>query len=767
MKHLPKVGVRMAIGFSVPAIAFAVLTLISPLPALKPHSVVVEDREGRFVHAFRSPDGMWRLRTPPSEIPERLKRILLRKEDRWFYYHPGVNPFSLVRALAQNITTGQRVSGASTITMQIARMMEPKERTYLNKVIEIFRALQLEMRYSKEELLELYLSMVPLGGNIEGLRSAAYIYYQTPLERLNIARLIDLILIPTDPNRFRPDRNAELLQREREQRSLQWLQEGLLTQDDSMVIWNTPALAQRHPLPRLAPHFALRVREQGRAQSDIRTYLDLQIQSTVEQLLTNHLRPWKQIGVKNGAVLVVENATGGVVAYAGSQRFDDTASQGQVDAVRALRSPGSTLKPFLYALLMDRGDLTPHIMLLDVPFDAEGYQAENYDGTYSGPVYAADALRKSLNVPMVRLLRRVGITPLVDLLGQLGVASIPAQRQKLGLSMILGGCGVTLEELTAAYRTFPAGGTYQPLQFAHVEEHIPRQEVFSPSAAYMVTDILSGMERPDVPNNFASARNLPVVAFKTGTSYGRRDAWSVGYSAEYTVGVWIGNVDNKGNPELVGSKSAAPLLFDIFNSISTVHQKGILPVPHDIRVRQVCAFSGASPGPWCAQRIDDLASATRTTNAPCTFCREILVTSDRKHTLCPTCIGTASYHSSTYVDFPAELLAFWRSRGRTVDPPPSHNPLCTQVAAGEGPLIVSPSDHMTYFLFDGNQKLLLQASSDGAVEEHRWYVDDRFLGSNRVGEKMFAKLDKGDHTIACVDTRGRLSQVRISVKSGI
>ncbi len=747
-------------------VLFALLSALFPLPPAKPYSLVVEDRNGQLLQAFLADDGMWRLPTSPEEIPDRLKKILVAREDRWFQYHPGVNPFSLVRALVQNLRTGRRVSGGSTITMQIARMMEPKERTYLHKAFEVFRALQLEARYSKKELLEIYLSIVPLGGNLEGLKSAALMYYQTPLERLNIAQLFDLILIPSNPNLYGPERNHLTLQQHRMRQASAWFAAGLLTAQDSAIIWSTPAAMDRKPLPRYAPHFCLRVREKYRGKSELRSSLDRAIQMQVERLLSNHLRPWRQRGVQNGAVMVIDNATKEVVAYAGSEDFGDDNAQGQVDAVKALRSPGSTLKPFLYALQMERGELTPRTRLLDTPYDAEGFLAENYDGTYSGLVYADEALQRSLNVPMIRMLKKAGVSSFLNFTGLCGIASLQTQRSRLGLSLILGGCGVTLEEMTAAYSIFPSGGVFVPPIFLKSAAGAAPEgrEVFSSSTAYMVTEILSGLNRPDLPNNFASSLNLPIVAFKTGTSYGRRDAWCLGYSADYTVGVWIGNVTQRGSADLIGSKSAAPLLIDIFNSISRQHQKSILPCPRDVGVRMVCAKSGLLPADKCAHTIEDLYSVSRTTERLCNVCKQYFVSEDGTSTYCFSCLGDAHYRTMVFDDFPPELLAFWRKTGQPFVSAPPHNPRCVRVFSGEGPAIVSPSENMTYFLFSGRQKLCFQASSGVDVNEQIWYLNDEYLGRRKAGEQFFISLGNGDHTVTCMDDRGRTSSVHITVK---
>ena len=402
----------------------------------------------------------------------------------------------------------------------------------------------------------------------------------------------------------------------------------------------------------LAPHFCFRVKNLVKSGGDVPSALDLDVQRTVERLLSAHLRIWGAKGVHNGAVIVLENRTRDVLAYTGSGDFGDSLANGQVDAVRALRSPGSTLKPFLYAMLMDAGSLTPKSKLLDVPYDAEGFTAENYDGTYSGPVFADDALRRSLNVPMVRLLKQAGTTPFVQFVVNAGITSLQEQKQKLGLSMILGGCGVTLEELTAAYAAFPNSGGYAPPRYFREgwPDKAGARQVFSPAAAFMVTSILTGLNRPDLPSGFESSVSLPAIAFKTGTSYGRRDAWSVGYTARYTVGVWMGNADNTGNPDLMGGKTAAPLLFDILTTIGRTGDKQIVPLPEDVSLREVCTESGKDPSPRCAHRIEDFYSLSRTSRTPCDMCREYLVSQDGSLSYCPSCVGTHAYRVTTIVN---------------------------------------------------------------------------------------------------------------------
>jgi len=738
-----------------------------PLPQPKPYSLVITDRHGTFLGAFLANDGTWRLRTAPHEIPERIKRILIEKEDRYFYYHPGFNLLAIGRALVQNIKAGRIISGGSTISMQVARMLNPKERTYWNKFVEIFQALQLEWKYSKDEILQMYLSLVPLGGNIEGLKSASLLYYRTPINRLNVAQLLDLILIPNDPNGLRPDRRPDLLYRMRCERGSDFLRRGLLSRQDSVVIWRTPAGVSRATIGLTGPHFCLRIKDQHPRSSEVQSSLDSRIQKTVEALVTNHLRPWKARGVKNSAAIVIDNRTMEIVSYVGSESFEDSLASGQVDAVRALRSPGSTLKPFLYALVMDRGILTPKTRLLDVPYDLDGYAAENYEGTYSGFVSAEEALRRSLNIPMIRLLKEVGLTSFGATLDHVGFASLQPQKPRLGLSMIVGGCGVTLEELTTAYASLARGGLYSRARYLKNNDTtgLPSERAISEAAAYMITEILSGIDRPDLPNNFESSVNLPMVAFKTGTSYGRRDAWCVGYSAEFTVGVWIGNVTGKGVPDLVGSRSATPLLIDIFNAISSPHQKTILPIPSDVGVRDVCATSGKLATKWCSHVIQDLFSKRHSLNQFCDIDKEYMVSIDSKKHYCVMCVKKHPHKLAVYQEYPPELLTFWKATGRPFRTPPVHDPTCEQLPQGSGPQILSPIHDMTYLLTHGEEKIAFYATSGVDVKSHIWYVDDRLLGHKRAGQKFFLKLQDGKHHISCLDERGRLSSIMIVVQS--
>jgi penicillin-binding protein 1C len=436
--------------------------------------------------------------------------------------------------------------------------------------------------------------------------------------------------------------------------------------------------------------------------------------------------------------------------------------------IKALRSPGSTLKPFLYALGMEKGLLTPKTILIDVPYDDEGFTPENYTGNFSGAVTAESALRQSLNVPMIRLLKEIGVPEFTDFLVRGHFSSLERQKEKLGLSMIVGGCGVTLEELTTAYAALANGGRWAPIQFEDATDDAPQERtIFSSSTAFMITEILAGLNRPDLPNNFESSKTFPKIAFKTGTSYGRRDAWSVGYSAEYTVGIWMGNETNRGHSNLIARKTAVPLLLDIFNAISKPNQKIIMPQPEDVKMRQVCTLSGKVPGPHCEHAVDDLYSFSQSSDAVCDLEREYMVSLDGAVSYCPSCVGSQAYLPISIPDYPSELIGYWVKNGVAVVQPPPHNPNCTRLFSGTGPKISSPSGEETYFITSEHQTIPLHASVGVDARELAWYYDEEFIGRKKADEKLFVEMKNGSHTVICRDDKGRKSTVSFIVKKAL
>jgi len=497
--------------------------------------IILDDKEN-FVHAYLSDDDKWRLYTELDEITDDWIKAIIVKEDRFFRFHPGFNPVSIVRAAFNNGVKGYRTSGASTITMQTIRLLEPRPRNVVSKLTEIFRAMQLEWHYSKKEILQLYVNLLPYGGNIEGIKSASLIYLNKFPQQLSLDEIAVLAIIPNNPEKFKfgGDETAIMVRRNK---LLQYFdQQNTFPPDAVNEAMNTSLHGKRRQLPRMAPHFSRMMRYKS-GPVNLHTTLDLQVQSKAEELVSSYHKQLRYLGIHNISVLIIDNKNSSVKAWVGSQDFNDNEYSGQVDGITALRSPGSTLKPFIYGLAFDKGLATPKTVLTDLPVNYSGYQPENYDEIYRGNVTVEFALAHSLNVPAVKTLDRIGVETLTATLSRSGFNWIEKQQQDLGLSLALGGCGVSLFELTNMYSMLAKKGAWMPLRLSHLDTEYTPDSILSAGSAYMLHQILSNIERPDLPNESRNAKNLPLVAWKTGTSYGRRDAWSIGYNDQYTIGV--------------------------------------------------------------------------------------------------------------------------------------------------------------------------------------------------------------------------------------
>lgn len=744
-------------------IVFA-LDKIYPIPHLKPYSKVVYANDGSLLSAYLSDDQKWRMRTRLAEVSPDLIKAILEKEDNWFYWHFGVNPFSVVRALAQNILSGKRISGASTITMQVARMLRPAERTYSNKFFEILRALQLEIHFSKNEILEMYLSHLPYGGNIEGVKSASYIFFDRPPDKLSLSQAILLTIIPNNPNKFRLDKETALVVNERNKWIKRFDEQNVFSKDELNDAIAEPVKANRYAVKNDAPHFCREVSNKYK-QDEIFSSLNPFIQKTAEKFLLSYVNRVKSKQVSNGAVLIIDNKTNSVAAYCGSADFFDNNTAGQVNGITALRSPGSTLKPILYSLAFDLGELTPEMKLLDIPTDFGGYEPENFDLKFNGMVSAKYALVNSLNVPAVRLLQKIGLEKFISVLQKGGFEDISQNKNSLGLSLILGGCGVRLEQLTKFFTAFAHGGKLIPLNYLKgyfSDETFTK--IFSEGAAYLTGMILTSNERPDYPTEFLFSSEHPLIAWKTGTSYGKRDAWAVGFNPDYTIGVWMGNFDGKGSPELSGAEMAVPLLFELFNSIDSKPKKIWFDKPKEIYKREVCSETGLLPSENCGHTTIDYFIENVSPNIKCDLYKTLYVNEDETIQYCPNCLPKDDYKKAAYPFYDSELMLWFMKNKITIKRPPPHNPMCQTKFSGSGPKIISPSSDYEYFI-EGNskQQILLQAASDPSVKTHYWYIDDVFYKQCKPEDRLFFKPGNGLIKITCLDDHGRKTTIQTKV----
>ncbi len=690
--HSPRVWLLIS-----PFLLFIVLDVALPFKVAPSYSTLVVAADGTILHAFLNDNDKWRLYTEPDEITPLLRQTILQKEDRYFYFHPGFNPIALGRAFVKNTVTGRRSSGASTITMQVVRLLEPRKRTYVSKGIELFRAMQLEMHYSKDEILQLYLNLIPYGSNIEGMKSASLLYFGKLPQLLSLAEITTLTIIPNRPSSLRLGRKNAFIVQERNKWLKRFEQAELFDKQVIADAINEPLNAYRREAPKSVPHLAFRLKNEQKNTPIIRTAILPTRQAQVEQMTRNYVNRLQSMNIHNAAVIVVNNETMQVETYVGSADFNNPYDGGQVDGIKAVRSPGSTLKPLLYAIAFDKGMITPKSAVNDVPTNFGGFEPENFDRRFNGKVSIEFALANSLNIPAVKVLKEMTLGVLIDYLKKADFQTVKKQSKDLGLSMILGGCGVTLEELTRLFTAFANDGKVHGLNYSKEAKKSKGEVLISPESAYLITNILTQITRPDLPNNFDNTYHLPRIAWKTGTSYGKKDAWSIGYNRRFTVGVWVGNFSGMGVPELNGTNIATPLLFDVFNAIDYNSPTGWFKPAADITRRKVCAESGDLTAEFCTHQVLDYAIMGISPTRRCQHLKWVLTDQTAKISYCTQCLPDSGYVRKLYPNLAPELIAYNELNHIPYQRIPLHNPNCTRVLDVGAPIITSPNDGSEYF----------------------------------------------------------------------
>ncbi len=545
-----------------------------PLEQAERFSVSVLDRNDRLLRAFTTQDGRWRLPVEASDVDKRYVAMLLAFEDRHFWRHPGVDPLAVARASLQLLRHGRLVSGASTLTMQVARLLDQRhERTGSGKLRQMARAIQLERAVSKGDILRVYLRMAPFGGNIEGVRAASLAYFGREPKRLSIAEAALLVALPQSPEARRPDRHAKAAEIARNRVLDRAVAARIITAAEAARAKAEPVPRVRREFPKLAPHLAEAELKREPDRLVHRTTLDRELQQSLETLAGEHTRALG--GKLSSAVLALDHTTGEVLAYVGSAGYLDDTRQGAVDMVKAVRSPGSTLKPLIYGLAFEQGLAHPETLIEDRPVRFGNYSPKNFDDDFHGTVTMREALGNSLNIPAVKVLNAVGPGRLVGRLRRLRMVPALPPRTQPTLAVALGGIGLRMQDMAALYAGLARGGDPVPLKIRRegpthldITQHslVPRlrnaseRRLLSPVAAWYVTDILK--DAPPPPATLGGR-----IAYKTGTSYGYRDAWSIGYDGRHTIAVWVGRADGAATPGLTGRSAAAPILFDAFQRL--------------------------------------------------------------------------------------------------------------------------------------------------------------------------------------------------------
>lgn len=790
-KRLIKLAKWGGVGIISLLIAFMILWFAFPFPQEKlwwsSEATVICDREGNILRVFINPDPVRRdnfcFPVSLKEMSPALISATLAVEDQRFRKHLGVDPLAVLRALGQNAAQQRLVSGASTITMQVIRLIWPRPRTLLAKLVESFRALQLETILSKDEILECYLNRAPYGGNLYGVEAASLRYFGKASRSLTLAESALLAGLPASPSRFRPDKYPDRARLRRDYVLTRMHQEGFISDGQLEA-----ALAEPWSLvnpakagwPFDAPHFCQLVKDryQGITSGRLITTLDRTMQQMAENVLAYLVNVLKPEGVTNGAVVIIENKTGAVRVMVGSRDFFDEVHSGQVNGALSSRSPGSALKPFTYALAFDKGVCLPSEVLPDLPTNYRDYDPENYEHRCLGIVSAREALIRSLNLPALNLLSRIGICELHQFLQKAGLTTLTKPSDYYGLGLTLGSSEVTLLELTNAYAALARLGTYQPYYLIESEAVTDEtRQVISPAAAYLVADILSdpartipvfgsALHRPGGTVIATSNGVLPRIAWKTGTSYGHRDAWTIGYTPDYTVGVWLGNFSGRPARGLVGISASAPALFEIFRQIYNGKPSGWYQLPPEIKTIPVCAVSGLPVGPDCQTNRLELA-LKHPFNKTCSVHQAIMVDDATGKQLCPVCAPGRKYHYQTVEIWPPEINKWWLTHGRQTVMTPPHLPDCPRIKENNGLRITSPPAGQNYTLLNNQtwtpQKIRLDVATSAGTTQVYWFIDDQFYQQASPEESVFWLLQRGKHTISCIDSEGRSSSVFISV----
>ncbi len=764
---------RIAAGFLFLVLLFIVGGWFVPRPLFDTsYSTVLESREGELLGARISDDEQWRF-PPVDSLPEKYKICLLHFEDRYFYYHPGVNIFAVGRALIQNIKAGKIESGGSTITMQLSRLARgTKPRTMKNKLIEMFWALHIELRNTKTQILALYASHAPFGGNVVGIDAASWRYFGRESDQLSWAESATLAVLPNAPSLMYPGRFDEKLKIKRD-RLLKKLLEA--EEIDSL----TYELSVDEPLPQKVntlPNYAYHLTEKANAEEKgqrVSSTIDFYVQKRVNEIVERYRRQLKSNGINNMAALVAEVSSKKVLAYVGNTMDTDSLKHGNhVDVIQSQRSTGSILKPFLYCKMMDEGLLIPTMLVPDIPVRFGGFTPMNFDREYNGAVPAQEALARSLNIPAVHLLRDYGVAPFYSFLKQCGMTTLEQSPDHYGLSLILGGAEVKLWDLAGMYTSLASiletyneqDGLYKtnpfsPLIWDENENTKPVEELqqsrVRAAAIYSTFEALLKVKRPESEAGWEHFAQSKKIAWKTGTSFGFRDAWAVGVTSRFVVAVWVGNADGEGRAGLTGITAAAPVMFDVF---STLPASKWFDVPLDeMDSIEVCAESGYLPGEFC-EHSKRIQVPTGNKIGTCHWHHKIHLNKEGTYRVNADCYRVAEMQHRNWFVLPPAMEYYYKRKNVLYATLP---PLLSGCAETQQQLeFIYPREWNRIFIpidLDGSKgKLIIDLAHRINNVEVYWYLDEEFLGTTRGLHQFEIRPDAGWHKITVTDNLGNV-----------
>ncbi|MBN2001062.1 penicillin-binding protein 1C [candidate division KSB1 bacterium] len=731
------------------------------------YSTLVFDRQDNLLRVFLSEDEQYRFPAQDVPLPQKYKTTLLAFEDKRFPCHLGVDPLALVNAMWINLTTGTRIRGGSTITMQVVRLAHPRSRTYITKIFECFYAVKLSLHFSKTQILQIYADHVPMGRNVVGLQAASWYYYGKPMAEITWAEAALFTILPNAPSSINLSSRREQLLNKRNVLLERLLKKGIIDSTTFTTSCREPLPGKQNRIPFRAPHFC-RYAADNSQSAVIRTTLDLETQKQVEDILKNHHLILLNKGIRNCAVLIAETGTGQIRAWVGSQSFFDSTNSGQVDGTLAYRSTGSLLKPFLVAKALDRGPYTMATKIRDVPTYYGTFTPQNALKDYSGLVSLGQTLIKSLNVPSVRLLNEYGVEDFYDFLNQAGLKGLFRSARGYGLTLILGGAEASLWEMLRLYASLGNMGQERPLSIfpeKTVEKH---ERLYSQAAAWLVLQNLSRLARPGSEFYWHYFDNQVPVAWKTGTSYGQKDGWAIGVNKQWTIGVWVGNFDGEGNALLGGAASAAPILFSLFNALSRRNLPMWFEEPlQDMEKILCCEQSGFPAGPYCKNTILQSRPKCSYRYGVCPYHRKYIIDRKTSKSVCSLCwSGIDTVHVYCYIA-PPDVKEILEKSGQSMDSIPMHSASCPTFQEENRLAIIYPVKNIKIMLprdYSGEyEKIVLSAKHQQSNSTLFWFLNEKYLGETTGLHEMAVDLESGKYKLVVQDEEGFTKSVVFTI----
>ena len=718
-----------------------------------PYSTVVTDRNEELLGARIASDGQWRF-PPRNTTPEKIKECLITFEDKHFYHHWGVNPFAIGRAFYQNVKNKRIVSGGSTLTMQTIRLARNESRTFREKLIEMIWATRLEFRASKEEILSMYISHAPFGGNVVGLDAAAWRYFGHSADDLSWAESAMLAVLPNAPAMIHLSKGRKTLLDKRNRLLKQLLEKKTIDSSTYELAISEPLPDEPHALPHIAPYLVSRFYQERNGEYS-RSTINKGIQTQVEDLAERWSNEFGRSDIRNLAILVIDIPSNQVVAYCGNVHFDRKQGGNQVDVIQAPRSTGSILKPFLYYAMLQEGSLLPDMLLPDVPVNINGFTPQNFSMQFEGAVPASEALARSLNIPAVTMLQRYGVPKFHSFLQQIGLKTINRSSSHYGLSLILGGAEATLWDVTNAYAMM--GRSLLQLPQRSCSLLLPTSRItestdpFQPGAVWQTFDALKEVNRPE-EIDWKSIPSMQTIAWKTGTSYGFRDAWAVGVTPRYAVGVWVGNATGEGKPGLVGAQTAGPVLFDIFNLLPS---SSWFTRPAGIFVEaEVCRKSGHLKGRFCDETDTLLVLPAGLRTEACPYHHLVTLSANESQRIYENCANTEPTLRKSWFTLPPVWEWYYKQHHQEYKPLPPFKAGCGEDTFQPMQFIYPPMNARIKLpkQLDGSKGFLtVELAHNNPNATVFWHLDETYQAQTQDFHKISLQPAAGKHSLTAVD----------------